>query len=220
MTTAPAICITERCTRELRAWETEAAMRICSPCLGQMRTWLQQIPAAMVVLRDGSMQRERTGEASRGGTKTPPLPGRLDTLNLVGPASAVDVHGEDQDQTRPIIGVLGDWTRVICEERRLNGPAHWTETQLAAWLVPQLGWASTQLWVDGMHTDLHAMTWAIRGIARIDIRTRPVSRPCPRCDSLTLTETDGDQYTRCGNCLSAFTQTELADDAARRSTAA
>jgi hypothetical protein len=194
-------------------------MLICSPCLGQMRTWLQQIPAAMTVLRDGSMQRERTGTTGRTGTKTAPLPGRLDTLNLIGPASNTEVRGEDQEYTRPIIGVLGDWTRVVCLERHLNGPAQWTEPCLAAWLLPHLGWVSTQVWADEIHRELNDMTWAIRGIVRIDIRTRPVSRPCPRCQSLLLTQTDGDQYTRCGGCLSAFTQAELNDDAARRAAA-
>jgi hypothetical protein len=215
------VCITERCTRELRTWETDAHMLICNPCLGQMRTWLQQIPAALTVLRDGSMQRERTGQAGRGGTRTAPLPGRLDTLNLVGPAATADVHDPHGDQTgdRPIVGVLGDWTRLVCEERRLDGPDCWTETALAAWLQLHLGWASRQAWVDELHMALRDMTWAIRGIARVDIRTRPISRPCPRCDQLALSQTDGDQYTRCGNCLSAFTTAELEIDAAIRAAA-
>lgn len=224
MTTAPTLCITERCTRELRDWELDAAMLICRPCHDQMRQWLQQIPAALTVLRDGSMQRERTGDTGgRGGTRTAPLPGRLDTLNLIGPAAAADVHDPHGDQTgqRPIVGVLGDWVRVVCSERRLNGPAHWNETELAAWLTPHLGWASQQPWVDEVHRELRDMTWHIRGIARIDIRTRPVSRPCPadECGQLTLTETDGDQYTRCSNCGRCYTLTELNDDAIRRAAA-
>jgi ribosomal protein S27AE len=219
--TAPACCITEHCTRELRTWETDAHMLICSPCLSHMRTWLQQIPAAMTVLRDGSMQRERTGITGRSGTRTAPLPGRLDTLNLIGPAAHADIHDPHGDQIgeRPLVGVLGDWVRLICEERRLNGPDQWAETALATWLTGQLGWASQQSWADELHAALRNMTWAIRGIARLDILTRPVSRPCPRCDMLSLTETDWDRYTRCGNCGTSYTQTELADDAQRRTAA-
>ena len=216
------VCITEHCTRELRQWEDTAAMVICSPCLGQMRSWLQQIPAALVVLRDGSMQRERTDDSGgRGGTRTAPLPGRLDTLNLIGPAATADVHDPHGDQIgqRPIVGVLGDWVRLVCAERRLNGPAHWTEIELASWLQPHLGWAATQPWADEMHRELRDMTWHIRGIIRTAIRTEALNRPCPRCEDLLLQRTDHDLYIRCTGCGNAFTQQELNDDAARRAAA-
>jgi ribosomal protein L37AE/L43A len=216
-----AVCITEHCTRELRDHETSALMLICTPCLHQMRAALTAIPAALIVLRHGSMQRERTGETGRTGTREAPLPGRLDTLNLVGPAAHADVHDQHGDQTgqRPIIGTLGDWTRVICEERRLNGPQQWTETALAGWLVTQLGWASQQQWAGEMHGELRDLTWAIRGIARVEVRTRAISRPCPRCQMMTLSRTDHDVYTRCSNCGTAWTDAELNADAVERSAA-
>ncbi|MFE3326860.1 hypothetical protein [Streptomyces sp. NPDC059176] len=219
------VCITERCSRELRDWELAAAMLICRPCHDQMRHWLQQIPAALIVLRDGSMQRERTGDSGgRGGTRTAPLPCREDVLNLIGPASTADVHDPHADQTgqRPLVGVLGDWVRVVCEERRLNGPAQWTPEALAAWLLPHLGWCSQQQFVDELHRELRDLTWHIRSITRTAVRTRPVSRPCPHddCGQLTLTQTDGDLYTRCSNCGRCYTASELNDDAAKRAAAA
>lgn len=213
-------CTAEHCTRQLRPWELEARMVICSPCLGQMRTWLEQIPAALIVLRDGSMQRERTGAGGRVGTRTAPLPCREEVLNLIGPAASMDVHDPHGDQcgVRPLIGTLSDWVRVVLEERLVDGPDAWTETALAAWLQRQLGWVSQQGWACETHRELRDLVWQIRGIARIDIRTRPVPRPCPndKCGQLLLTQTDGDQYTRCGGCLGVFTQQELNDDAARR----
>lgn len=223
MTTAPTLCITERCTRELRDWELDAGMLICSPDLNQMRHWLGQIPAALIVLRDGSMQRERTGDSGgRGGTKTAPIPPREDTLNLIGPAASADVHDPYGDQVgpRPLIGTLGDWTRLICEERRLNGPAQWTEQALAAWLVGHLGWASQQTWVDELYAALRDMSWDIHGIVRTRIHTEPINRPCPRCEDLLLQRTDHDLYIRCTGCGNAFTQGELNDDAVRRAAAA
>lgn len=215
-------CIAPRCTRDLRDWELDALMLVCTPCLNRMRAQLTAIPAALTVLRQGSMQRERTGPTSRGGTRQAPLPGRLDTLNLVGPASTRDVHDPHGDQTgqRPIIGVLGDWTRVICEERRLDGPDTWTETALAGWLAGQLGWASQQPWAGEMAGEFNDLTWAIRGIARVEVRTRAVSRPCPRCDLLTLQQQDWDRYVRCTDCGGCWTPAELNADAARRAGAA
>ena len=219
----PAVCTAEHCGRELRDWELKACMVICSRCLGQMRSWLQQIPAALIVLRGGSMQRERTGTAGRSGTRTAPTPCRLDTLNLCGPASSANVHDPHGDQTgvRPLIGVLSDWVRVVLEERPIDGPEQWTELALASWLLRQSGWISQQRWAGEAHRELRDLMWVIRGITRIRPQTRPVPRPCPskHCAQLTLTQTDGDQYIRCGACGNAYTQAELNDDAARRAAA-
>lgn len=218
---ASAVCVVENCTRTLRDHEDAALMVICSPCLATMRAQLTAIPAALVVLREGSMQRERTGEAGRTGTREAPLPCRIDTLNLVGPAASGTVYDSYGDQTgqRPIIDVLAGWVRIISEERRLNGPERWTETALAGWLTAQLGWSSQQPWIGEMHTELRDMTWAIRGIARVEVRTRAVSRPCPRCELLTLARTDHDAYTRCSSCGTAWTDAELNEDAIARSAA-
>jgi hypothetical protein len=216
-----AVCITEHCTRELRDHETSALMLICTPCLNQMRAALTAIPAALVVLRGGSMQRERTGEAGRTGTREAPLPCRIDTLNLIGPAASGTVHDPHGDQIgqRAIIDILGSWVRLISEERRVNGPQQWAETALAGWLVSQLGWSSQQQWVGEMHGELRDLTWAIRGIARVEVRTRAISRPCPACDLLTLARTDWDQYIRCSNCGNAYTDGELNADAVARAAA-
>lgn len=213
-----AACIAAHCSRTLRDWEIDAAMLCCSPCLGRMRAQLSAIPAALVVLRDGSLQRERTGEPGRSGTREAPLPCRLDVLNLVGPAASGtvrDPHG-DQVGARPVAGVLGDWVRLVCEERRIDGPDRWTEEAMAGWLTAQLGFASTQGWVGELAAELWDLTTAIRGIARVEVRTRAISRPCPRCQMMTLSRTDHDAYTRCSECGSAWTDTELCADAEQR----
>lgn len=214
-------CIASTCTRDLRDHEIAAAQLICDPCLHRMRGWLQSIPAQLFVLREGSMQRETTGGGGRSGTRTAPLPGRLDTLNLVGPAAAgtvADPHG-DQCGDMPIAGILSSWVLLITEERPARPPRQQTEEALADWLVRHLGWSSTQLWVDQLHDELHAMMAAIWRITALQPRTRAISRPCPRCDQLGLSQTDGDQWTRCGCCGTSYTTQELCDDAERRAPA-
>ncbi|MFE0974321.1 hypothetical protein [Streptomyces rochei] len=215
-------CIAPHCSRDLRSHEEVAGQLVCDLCVHRMRAQLAAIPAALIVLRDGSLHRERTGDDGRTGTREAPLPCRMDTLNLIGPAAHGTVHDPHGDQTgqRPIIGTLGDWTRLIAEERRLNGPDTWTETALAGWLTGQLGWASQQPWIGEMATELRDLAWAIRGIARVEVRTRAVSRPCPRCQMITLSRTDHDAYTRCATCGTAWTDAELNSDAIERSAAA
>jgi hypothetical protein len=214
-------CIAEHCTRELRDHELASLQLLCDPCVHQMRRWLAAIPAALVVLRDGSMQRERTGAPGRTGTREAPLPCRVDVLNLVGPAASGtvrDPHG-DQVGSRPVIDVLGSWVRLVCEERHLAWPARHREEDLAAWLSAQLGWISQQEFAGEVALELRDLMWQIRGIARVEVRTRAVSRPCPRCQMMTLSRTDHDVYTRCSNCGTAWTDAELNADAVARSAA-
>jgi hypothetical protein len=214
-------CIAATCSRELREHEIIARQLVCDPCLNGMRATLRAIPAALIVLREGSMQRERTGETGRAGTREAPLPCRLDTLNLIGPAASGTVHDPYGDQIgqRAIVDVLGSWVRLVCEERRLNGPARYREEDLAKWLAAQLGWVSTQAFVGELAAELRDLLWAIRGIARVDVRTRAISRPCPRCELLTLARTDHDSYTRCSSCGTAWTDSELNADAEQRAAA-
>jgi hypothetical protein len=211
-------CIAATCSRELRDHEIAARQLLCDPCLSQVRGWLGSIPNQMIVLREGSAQREVTGGAVRSGTKTPPLPGRLDTLTLLGPWASrpVHAHRDDQYDGLTVTEVLYGWVRVVGEERRLNGPIAMTEEALAEWLARQLGWASMKPWAGEMREELHGMMRAIWAITRLFPQTRPISRPCPRCDYLTLTHTDHDLYTRCSNCGTSYTDQELGDDAVRR----
>lgn len=214
-------CIAATCSRELRDHEQAARQLLCDPHLSQIRGWLHSIPAQMIVLREGSMQREVTGGTGRSGTKTAPLPGRLDTLTLLGPWASQPVrdHRDDQYDGVTVCEVLYGWVRVICEKRRLNGPVAMTEEALADWLGRQLGYAATQGWVGEMRDELHSMMRAIWGITALQPRTRAISRPCPRCDQLGLTQTDSEQYTRCGCCGTSYTVQELCDDAERRAAA-
>lgn len=223
MTTAAAPqswpCAANTCSRQLRQPELEARQWICDPCVGQIGGWLRQMPNQLIVLREGSMQREVTGSPTRSGTRTPPMAPREDTMNLTGPAAPGDVHDPHGDQhgPLPIAATLGAWAQVICEEHqpRLNGPRIWTELTLAAWMPAHLPWAARQEWAGCLRDELFGMMRAIWGITNLRPQTRPVTRPCPRCQSLTLTKTDGDEYIRCA-CGNSWTQQELNDDAERR----
>lgn len=202
------------CGRGLYAHEIDQAAAICGKCLRNMHGWLAELPAQLVVLR-GSRQRETSDAPRVGGSRTAPLPGRLDVLNLLGPHAPGDITDPRGDQTGPlpIAGVLGSWVRLVVEERRLRGPHRPTTEQLAAWLDPHLPWAAGQPWAGEMHDEMQTMMRVIRGITSVRPRTRAIPRPCPRCDSLGLQERDHEAYIECGVCGSLFTPGDLALDA-------
>ena len=206
-------CAAATCDRALHDYELDGEQTICTPCVSAIRAWLHEIPNQLIVL-GGSRLRETVGGIGGRGTPTAPLPGRDDVLNLLGPAAWTTVHDDQGDQygAVPIVGVLGSWMRIVCEERRWNGPENPTEAALALWLGRErvLGWTCRRPWAGEYRDELHALMRTIRGITRLRPQRRPVPQPCPRCDSLTLVETDWETYIGCDTCESRFTREELA----------
>jgi len=202
------------CQRPLYADELE--LHACSRCTRAMRGWLAELPAQMVVLR-GSRQREAGEQQRVAGSRTAPLPGRLDVLNLIGPGAPGDVRDTECDQQGPlpITTVLGSWVRLVVEERGLNGPRGRSEEALADYLGRHLNWAAGQPWAGEMHDELQQMMRVIRGITSVRPRTRAIPRPCPRegCGSLGLSQTDWSQYIECAVCGGLYTAGELMDHA-------
>jgi hypothetical protein len=213
------ICAAD-CTRALTADETADGAVICARCAHRVGAWLAELPNQIVVL-EASRQRETSGESGGGRTvhRTAPLPGRPDVLNLLGAAAwrdgIRDPYGDaraDQHGPLPIAGVLIPWVRLVSEERRWNPPATLTPQALAAWLAhPQaLAWAVRRPWAGEMCDELHSMMRTVWGITRLRPRRRAVAQPCPRCESLTLVETDHQLYVDCTTCEAMFSRGELA----------
>ncbi|MGY4984059.1 hypothetical protein ACWCYL_44320 [Streptomyces sp. 900105755] len=122
-----------------------------------------------------------------------------------------DPNGDQHGQL-PITGVLIPWVRLITEERRWNPPTSLAPDGLALWLAQPkpLAWASRRPWAGDMVNELDELMRVVRDTTRLRPRRRAVAQPCPRCDSLTLVETDHELYTECGTCGSMYTREELA----------
>ncbi|MCX5327843.1 hypothetical protein [Streptomyces sp. NBC_00140] len=139
-------------------------------------------------------------------------------LNPLDPAAWTDQihdpHGDaraDQHGQLPIAGVLIPWVRLIAEERRWNPPVSLAPEDLALWLAQPkpLSWASRRPWAGDMREELHALMRTVRNTTSLRPRRRAVPQPCPRCDSLTLVETDHQLYIDCTTCESMYTRGEL-----------
>lgn len=216
-------CAAATCHRTMRDHELVCSQTLCDPCIDTIAAWLtEEIPRQLIVLA-ASRQRETTGSRSGGRTvhRTAPLPGRADTLNLLGPAAWADTiqdpYGDahtDQHGPLSITGTLTPWVRLIAEQRRWNPPQVLTEQALAQWLATPrlLTWTARQPWAGDMRDELHELMRTIRNITRLRPQRRPVTQPCPRCDGLTLVETDHQLYIECTSltCERRFTRDELA----------
>jgi hypothetical protein len=214
-------CSAATCQRSMHEHDLANHQTLCSPCVHRIGVWLAaELPRQIIVL-EASRQRETTGARSGGRTvyQAAPLPGRDDILNLLGPAAWSDgirdpygQAGADQYGTVPIAGVLIPWVRTITEERRWNPPVGLAPQTLANWLAQPrvLGYAARRVWAGDLRDELYELMRTIRAVTRLRPQRRPVPQPCPRCDNLTLIETDHQLYTECTTCESMYTREELA----------
>ncbi|MDX5563732.1 hypothetical protein PYK79_10755 [Streptomyces sp. ID05-04B] len=99
-------CITPRCNRKL--WTTEADRWACRPCEDATATRITELPALYRQLdTTAALMRgaARQGVGSSG-SKTPPIPPRLEVLALVGPGGVAARLSAIEDAWRRILG----WT--------------------------------------------------------------------------------------------------------------
>lgn len=208
-------CAGARCDNQLREHELRARISLCGRCGRDMAAWMRDIPRQMAHLR-AMRERERSGGGGRTGTRTAPLPGSEHVLNLLGPAAPIGwVEGIDDDQygPLPIHETLYRAMTTVRRARGMAGPEGNTEEALAGWLVPHMEWAATQRWGPQVHGTLHAMMGTIWATTRLKIKRFAVSRPCPRCQTLTMQGKDHDDKIECTVCGNLYTKAELCHDA-------
>lgn len=90
---------------------------ICDPCRERTRLQLTDIPDQYARLTDALQPGSSPGGTPVSGTRTPPLPLRVDVLNLVAraPAGNGNIHDPYRDQFGPpsIFGFLVSWENTI-----------------------------------------------------------------------------------------------------------
>jgi hypothetical protein len=138
-----------------------------------------------------SREREQGGGDGRSSARLhAPIPGREDTLNLIGPYARQSVtDAEDQVGPVPVLAVLESWCQVVTEERRLT-PVRTHVSSMTDLLLRHLGWICVQPWVADFELELRELMRAVRTITRTEPRRIPLPVLCPSCDALTLVRED------------------------------
>ena len=190
-------------------------MPCCDSCRTRLRVELAEIPDLYALIPDHLEPETGTG-VKVSGTRTPPLPLRLDPLNLLvaGPKRQ-PVHDlfHDQYGPQPPLVVLDLWVAEWIDTRgqgeRQPVP---TITTLTGWLLNRLDWAlDNHPAVDEFARETHQTLKAIRSVTQSH-RTGASVGTCPsmlrddtRCDAKLYADPYVDSIA-CGRCGSTWTR--------------
>lgn len=126
------VCVTPNCKRQL--WVAEAGRWACRPCEDRTSTRLAELPGLFRQLDTTAALMKGVSRTSSGGsgTRTAPIPPRIDVLALVGPGGVAARLSAIEDSWRKVLG----WT--VAPWR--GSPAQ-AVPQLAKFLADNLLWA-------------------------------------------------------------------------------
>ena len=192
------VCVTPRCNRQL--WTAEAGRWACRPCEDRTVTRIAELPALFRQLDTTAslMRGARRPGAGGGGSKTPPIPPRLEVLALVGPGGVAARLSAIEDAWRAALG----WT--VAPWR--GSPAQ-AVPLLAEFLANNLLWACSSYEEVGQDIDdlrrLHSECTAIvndeRRPGRVQIGNCPTVLEDRVCWQ-PLTASAGSHRIHCAGC--------------------
>lgn len=210
-------CVTPGCGRQL--WVNETGRWACRPCEDATAKRLTELPGLFRQLdTTAALMRGATkGGGGTGGTKTPPIPPRLEVLALVGPGGVAARLSAIEDAWRQTLG----WT--VAPWR--GSPAQAVPTHVA-FLANNLLWACGSYEPVGqdidelrkLHTEMTALASGEKRPGRVPTGLCPVVVDDGWCGT-QLTATADSHRIRCRTCgarwetLGEWRQLRAAQDA-------
>ncbi|MFJ4785124.1 hypothetical protein [Streptomyces sp. NPDC088794] len=192
------VCVTPRCNRRL--WVAEADRWACRPCEDVTASRIAELPALFRRLDTTAalMRGARRPGAGSSGSRTPPIPPRLEVLTLVGPGGVAARLSAIEDAWRQTLG----WT--VASWR--GSPAQ-AMPQLVAFLANNLLWACGSYEEVGqdidelrrLHGEMKAVADDERRPGRVQIGNCPVRVDDGLCWT-PLTASAASHRVRCGGC--------------------
>lgn len=192
------VCVTPQCGRQM--WVAEAGRYACRPCQETTAQRIRELPTLFRQLDTTAnlMRGSRRPGGGTSGSKTPPIPPRLEVLALVGPGGAAARLSAIEDAWRAALG----WT--IAPWRGNPGQAM---PHLVEFLTNNLLWACSSYEEVGQDIDdlrrLHAECAALvsgeKRPGRVQIGACPVAVDDGWCGT-QLTASTGSHRIHCGGC--------------------
>jgi hypothetical protein len=192
------VCVTPRCNRQL--WVAEAGRWACRPCEDRAAQWIAELPGLFRQLDSTAalMKGASRPGAGSSGTRTAPIPPRLDVLNLVGPGGVAARLSAIEDAWRATLG----WTVAPW-----RGNPSQAVPELAGFLANNLLWACSSYEEVGQDIDdlrrLHGECTALvsdeRRPGRVQIGNCPVRVDDGYCWTPLTARADSHRV-HCGGC--------------------
>ncbi|WP_069883527.1 hypothetical protein [Streptomyces luteocolor] len=222
-------CIAPRCGRQL--WVAETGRLACRPCEDATAARIRELPALFARLDRTAtlMKGARRSGAAASGSRTPPIPPRLDVLALVGPGGVAARLRDIEDAWRSALGwTVAPW----CGSAAQAIPQH------VEFLGNNLLWACSSYESVGQDIDelrrLHGEMTALATGKQRHGRVPTGLCPTPVGDAwcgTQLTATADSHRIRCGTCGARWetlgewrtlraAQEAVAEEQARRTAAA
>jgi hypothetical protein len=213
--------VTERrcvCCPHLRQGDPRIYERpnVCEGCRLRLATLLAEITGNYQLL-DDELAPNRVPGQRVSGSKSPPLPLRVDPLDLTMPAPTGRqlwtriTHPADQIGQLPVAAVLDSWVRDWLEVLNLN-ESHPTPLVffLAVWLSNRLDKAcDTHAAIDDFAREIRDLAAQLRRTVGVtEVRPEHLDVPCRRCDLLDLHRLPGQDRVECGSCGDLLTEDE------------
>lgn len=192
------ICVTPRCGRQL--WTAEAGRWACRPCEDVTGQRIAELPALFRQLDTTAalMRGARRAGGSTSGSKTPPVPPRLEVLALVAPGGVAARLAAIEDAWRAALG----WTVAPWRGSPAQAIPH-----LVGFLANNLLWACSSYEEVGqdieelrrLHGECKALVDGERRPGRVKIGVCPVPVDGDWCGA-ELTASAASHRVRCGAC--------------------
>ncbi|WP_328336761.1 hypothetical protein [Streptomyces violaceus] len=190
-------CVTPRCNRRL--WVAEAGRWACRPCEDATARRIAELPGLFTQLDTTAMLMKGASRISGpSGSKTPPIPPRLDVLNLVGPGGIAARLAAIEDAWRKVLGwTVAPWRGSPAEAI----PKH------VAFLANNLLWACSSYESVGqdiddlrkLHGECAALAAGEKRPGRVAIGLCPVRLDDGWCGT-ALTASTASHRVHCGSC--------------------
>jgi hypothetical protein len=191
-------CVTPRCNRQL--WVAEAGRWACRPCEDRASQWIAELPGLYRQLDTTAslMRGARRPGGGSSGSKTPPIPPRLEVLALVGPGGVAARLAAIEDAWRSVLG----WTVAPWRGSPAQAMPH-----LVEFLANNLLWACSSYEEVGqdiddlrrLHGEMKAIVDGERRPGRVQIGACPVRLEGEPC-AAPLTASAASHRVRCGSC--------------------
>lgn len=179
-------------------------VRSCPRCYSRIRNMLSQFPEQHTLLTLSRQPVKTGGDGRSSKALHAPLPGRVDTLNMLGPAARQNVtDGRDQVGPVPFLAVLESWVEVVEDERRLTRCRRHV-TPMTERLLTHLRWVVEQPWAGDFEEEIRELLTTVQRITMtLPVRELLRGVRCPSCDMTTLfRHHPGDWAAECSYCPS------------------